>query len=165
MVSLLDQVQWAFSGSFGKIWDIITTGVSHDVFCWARFQPSTSYHGWRSLFQSGGTSARQKIYRKCLWFELATVTSQPLEYDVISCTSYEGLNCAILDKITPLWKRIKNHLKLKKAVTGATQVNSVTRAHTIYSDWIKPCRNSLNSAAVTPKWKIRKVRQKYPWQK
>jgi len=49
-----------------------------------------------------GTSARQKIYRKFLWFELATVTSQALKYDVITDASYEGLNYAILDKITPL---------------------------------------------------------------
>jgi len=41
-----------------------------------------------------------------LWFELATVRSQALEYDVITYTPYEGLNCTILDKTTPLWKRI-----------------------------------------------------------
>jgi len=40
---------------------------------------------WRNVFQSGGgTSARQKYYRKFLWFELATVTSQALKYDVIN---------------------------------------------------------------------------------
>jgi len=50
----------------------------------------------------GGTSARQKNYTKFLWFELATVTSQALKYDVITYTSYEGLNYAILDKITTL---------------------------------------------------------------
>jgi len=30
------------------------------------------------------------------------VTSQALKYDVITYTSYEGLNYAILHKITPL---------------------------------------------------------------
>jgi len=54
----------------------------------------------------GGTSARQKYYRKVLWCELATVTSQALEYDVITDTPCEGLNYTILDKITPLSKRI-----------------------------------------------------------
>jgi len=49
-----------------------------------------------------GTSARQKNYRKFLWFEWATVTSQALKYDVITYTPYECLNYAVLDKITPL---------------------------------------------------------------
>jgi len=34
------------------------------------------------------------------------VTSQALKYDVITYTPYEGLNYSILDKVTPLWKRI-----------------------------------------------------------
>jgi len=41
-----------------------------------------------------------------LWFELAIVTSQALKYDVITYTPYEGLNYTILDKTTPLRKRI-----------------------------------------------------------
>jgi len=41
-----------------------------------------------------------------LWFELATVTSQALKYDVITYTPYERIYCAILDKTTPLRKRI-----------------------------------------------------------
>ena len=42
-----------------------------------------------------------------MWFELATVTSQVLKYDVIIYTPpYESLNYTILDKIKPLWKRI-----------------------------------------------------------
>jgi len=41
-----------------------------------------------------------------LWFESATVTSQTLKYDVITYTPYEGLNYTILNKTTPLWKRI-----------------------------------------------------------
>jgi len=53
----------------------------------------------------GGTSARQK-YRTVLWFNFATVKSQVLKYDVITYTPYEGLIYTILDKITPLWKRI-----------------------------------------------------------
>jgi len=32
--------------------------------------------------------------------------SQALEYDIIIYTSYEGLNYNILDKTTPLWRRI-----------------------------------------------------------
>jgi len=36
------------------------------------------YVGGGTLFKVGATSARQKNYRKCLWFELATVTSQAL---------------------------------------------------------------------------------------
>jgi len=57
-----------------------------------------------TFFKVGGTSARQKHYRKVLWFQLVTVTSQALEYDVITYTPCEGLNYTILDKITPLWK-------------------------------------------------------------
>jgi len=55
-----------------------------------------------TFIKVGGTSARQKNYRKFSWFELATVTSQALKYDVITYTPHEGLNYAILDKITPL---------------------------------------------------------------
>jgi len=58
--------------------------------------------GGGTFFKVGGTSERQKIYRKFLWFELATVSSQASKYDAITYTSYEGLNYAILDKITPL---------------------------------------------------------------
>jgi len=43
-----------------------------------------------------------KNYRKILRFELATVTSQALKYDVITYTLYEGINYTILEKITPL---------------------------------------------------------------
>jgi len=62
--------------------------------------------GGGTYFKVGGTSARQKFYRKFLWFELAIVTLQALKYDVITYTSYEGLNYTILDKITPLWTHI-----------------------------------------------------------
>jgi len=57
--------------------------------------------GGGTFFKAGGTSARQKIIEN-LSFELATVTSQTLKYDVITYTTYEGLNYIILDKFTPL---------------------------------------------------------------
>jgi len=44
---------------------------------------------------------------------LTTVTSEALKYDVITCTPYEGLNYTILDKITPLWKRIGEAPKIQ----------------------------------------------------
>ena len=53
-------------------------------------------------FAKWGGSARQNNYTKFLWFDLATVTSQALEYDAFTCTPYEGLNYTILDKIIPL---------------------------------------------------------------
>jgi len=60
-------------------------------------------HGWWNLFQSwGGTSACQKNYRKFLSFELVTVTSQALKYDIITYPPYESLNYTILEKIKPL---------------------------------------------------------------
>jgi len=43
--------------------------------------------GGGTFFKVGGTSARQKIYGKLLWFEWATVTSQALKYDVINFCS------------------------------------------------------------------------------
>jgi len=59
--------------------------------------------GGGTFFKVGGhKSARQKNYKKFLWFELASVTSQALKYDVITYTLYEGLYYTILDKITPL---------------------------------------------------------------
>jgi len=63
-------------------------------------------HGWRNLSQSGGHKCTSKNYRKILWFELVTVASQALKYDVTTYTPYDGLNYTISDKITPLWKRI-----------------------------------------------------------
>jgi len=45
--------------------------------------------GGETFFKVGGTSARQKNYRKFLWFELATVTPQALKYNVITYTPYE----------------------------------------------------------------------------
>jgi len=45
--------------------------------------------GGGTFFKVGGPSTRQKNYRKFLWFELATVTSQALKYDVISYTLNE----------------------------------------------------------------------------
>ena len=54
---------------------------------------STVRHGWRNLFQSGGAQVHVKNkLLQILWFELATVTSQALEYDVIIYISYKGLN-------------------------------------------------------------------------
>jgi len=42
-------------------------------------------HGWWNLFQSGGALVHiKKIVENFLWFELATVTSQALKYDVIT---------------------------------------------------------------------------------
>jgi len=41
------------------------------------------------------------------------VTSQALEYDVITYTPYEGPNDTILDKTTPLENVSVNHLKFK----------------------------------------------------
>jgi len=40
--------------------------------------------------------------KQILWFELSTLTSQALKYDVITYTPYEGLNYPNLDKTTPL---------------------------------------------------------------
>jgi len=39
--------------------------------------------------------------------------SQAMKYDVITYTPYEGLNYTILDKITPLWKRIGEPPEIK----------------------------------------------------
>jgi len=69
-----------------------------------------------TFFKVGGvTSARQKNYRKFLWYELATVTSQALKYDVITCTPYEGINYTILDKMKPLRKRINEPTEIRIA--------------------------------------------------
>jgi len=77
--------------------------------------------GGKNFLKVGGAQVHDKINnREFLWFELATVTSQAFKYDVIKYTPYENVSM--------------NHLKFKQAVTGATQVNSVTRAHAIYSD-------------------------------
>jgi len=48
--------------------------------------------GGGTFFKVGGHECTSKIYRKFLWFELATATSQALKYDVITFTPYEGLS-------------------------------------------------------------------------
>jgi len=40
------------------------------------------------FFKVGGHKCMLKNYRKFMWFELATVTSQALQYDVINYTPY-----------------------------------------------------------------------------
>jgi len=50
----------------------------------------------------GEAQVHAKNYRQFLCFELATVTSQALKYNVITYTPCEGLNYTILDKVTPL---------------------------------------------------------------
>ena len=108
-------------------------GISCVIVVTKHLQRSINY------FQSGGHKCTSKNYRRFLQFELATVTSQALKYDVTTYTPYEGLNYTILDKIKPLWKRIGEPPEIQTAVTGATQVISVTRANrTIYCDWMKP---------------------------
>jgi len=58
--------------------------------------------GGGNFFKRGGHKCTLKNYRKFLWFQLATVTSQALKFDVIAYTPYEVLNYTILDKTTPL---------------------------------------------------------------
>jgi len=59
--------------------------------------------GGGTLFKVRGHKCTLKInYCKIFWYDLATVTSQELKYDVITYTPYKGLNCTILDKTTPL---------------------------------------------------------------
>jgi len=53
-------------------------------------------------FSKRGAQVHVKKYRKNLWIELATVTSQALKYDVITYAQYEGLNYTILNEIKPL---------------------------------------------------------------
>jgi len=50
----------------------------------------------------GGAEVHIKTTRENLWFELATVTSQALKYDVFTCTPFVGPNYNILEKIKPL---------------------------------------------------------------
>ena len=87
----------------------------------------------------GGTNARQKNDRKCLRFELATVTSHALKYDVITYTPYKGLKYIILDKITPLWKRSGEPPEIQ---IGCYRGDPGQQRHSgssyDYSDWIKP---------------------------
>jgi len=69
--------------------------------------------GGGTFFKVEGHKCTLKNYRKFLWFELATKSSQALKYYVINYTPYEGLNYTILDKTTPLLKVSVNHLKFK----------------------------------------------------
>ena len=106
-----------------------------------RFLIASERHGWRNLLSKwgGGTSARQKHYRKVLWFHLASVTSQTLEHDVITYAPCESLNYTILDKIIPLSKPVGEPAEIQIGCYRDDPGQSVTRAHqTISSDRIKP---------------------------
>jgi len=48
--------------------------------------------GGGTFFKVGGHKRTSKNYRQFLWCELATVTSQALEYHAITYTPYEGQN-------------------------------------------------------------------------
>jgi len=69
--------------------------------------------GGGTFFKVGRHKCTWKKYRKFLWFELSTVTSQALKYDVITYTPYEGLNYTILDKIKHYENVSVNYLKFK----------------------------------------------------
>jgi len=73
----------------------------------------TRVHVWQNLFQSGAHKCTSKDYRKYLWFESGTVTSQALKYDVNTFTPYEGVNYTILDEIHHYENVSVNHLKFK----------------------------------------------------
>ena len=70
-----------------------------------------------------------KNYRKFWWFELATVTSQALKYDVIIYTPFVGLNYTILDKIKPLLNRIGEPPEIKIGCYKGQQHH--TDSHTV----------------------------------
>jgi len=64
------------------------------------------HHGGGTFSKVGGTSARQKIYNIfVIWIENCDVTSIEI-WCHYPYTPYEGLINTILDKITPLRKRI-----------------------------------------------------------
>jgi len=83
--------------------------LSHEL----QVRPGLPDMGGGTFFKvGGGTISHQKNYITLLWFELATVTSQSLKYGVITCIPYEGQNYIILDKITPLGKRMGEPLHI-----------------------------------------------------
>jgi len=51
--------------------------------------------GGGTIFKVGEHKCMSKKYITFLWFELATVASQALKYDVITYTPYEGVNYTI----------------------------------------------------------------------
>jgi len=55
--------------------------------------------GWRNLFQSGTAQVHVKWTVEKLWFELATVTSQALKYDIVNYSICRS-------KLHHLWRRI-----------------------------------------------------------
>jgi len=83
--------------------------LSHEL----QVRPGLPDMGGGTFFKvGGGHNSHQKNYIALLWFELATVTSQSLKYGVITCIPYEGQNYIILDKITPLGKRMGEPLHI-----------------------------------------------------
>jgi len=70
-------------------------------------------HGWRNIFQSGvGAQVHvENILQQIFWFELATVKSQALEYDVTAYTPYQGPNRLFLNVGPQAHKRACGFLK------------------------------------------------------
>jgi len=58
--------------------------------------------GGGTFLKVGRQKCASKNYRRFLQFELASVTSQALKYEVITYAPYEGLNYTTLDKMKPL---------------------------------------------------------------
>ena len=76
-----------------------------------------------------------------LWFELASVASQALKYDVINYTIWKSKLHYFTQKFHHYETVSVNHLKLNRLLQDQLQVNRVTRAHrTIYTDWINCSR-------------------------
>jgi len=75
---------------------------------------------------------KKKLYQ-ILWFELATVTSQALNYDVITYTLYEGLNYTTE---TYPWTTCNSNRLLQGRPRSSASFGLIIRF--ILTDWIKP---------------------------
>jgi len=84
--------------NFSLAWSVLIR--KHGLTAFVHEQLQWTWVG--ETFSKRGAQVHVKKYRKNLWIELATVTSQALKYDVITYAQYEGLNYTVLNEIKPL---------------------------------------------------------------
>ena len=90
--------------------------------------------GGGTFFKVRGHKCTLKNYRKCLWLELATVTSQALNDYVITCTPYEGLNYTTMK--TYRWTTWNSNRLLQRRPNSSASLWLIMRF--ILTNWIKP---------------------------
>ena len=111
--------------------------------------------GGGTSFKVGG-QVHVKNYRKFLWFELATMTSQASKYDVINYTTWRLKLHYFRQNYTTMKTYRWTTWNSNRLLHGRLQFNSVTRAHrTIYTDWTQSFEACITYICIHSGWPYR----------